>query len=68
MKVVQFLIGEGADVHASDDEALRWASRGGHLEVTQFLVGRGGKGALKFLGRTENKGGLLGLVVGPGGQ
>jgi len=34
---VEFLVANGADVHAWDDEALRSASMNGHLEVVRFL-------------------------------
>jgi|SRR3989338_961544 len=38
---VKFLIENGADVHAMNDEALRWASENGHFEVVRFLVKNG---------------------------
>ena len=38
---IQMMIDLGADVHADDDYALRWASENGHLEVVEFLVGIG---------------------------
>ena len=31
-------IGMGADIHAQDDHALRWASANGRLEVVKYLV------------------------------
>ena len=37
----EFLVKVGADVHAKDDEALRFASESGHLPVVQVLVTAG---------------------------
>ena len=37
LDVVRYLVERGADVHADDDEAMRWASRNGHLEVVKYL-------------------------------
>ena len=34
---VRALIKEGADIHAWDDVALRWAASNGHLEVVKLL-------------------------------
>ncbi len=31
----------GADIHAQDDDTLRWASIAGHLEVVKYLVSEG---------------------------
>ena len=28
---------KGADVHANNDHALRWASQNGHLEIVKLL-------------------------------
>ena len=38
---LELALQHGADVHANDDEALRWASANGHLAVVQFLVEHG---------------------------
>ena len=35
------LLKAGADVHAGDDEALRWASRNGHVEMVKVLLKAG---------------------------
>ncbi len=35
---VKSLIIEGANIHADDDYALRWAAECGHLEVVKYLV------------------------------
>ena len=32
---------EGADIHADNDDALRWASRNGHLDIVKYLVEQG---------------------------
>jgi len=37
VEVVKVLLGAGADVHANYDEALRYASRKGHVEVVNLL-------------------------------
>jgi len=39
--VVKFLVKQGADIHAGDDDALRGAARNGHLDVVKFLEGKG---------------------------
>ena len=38
---VKYLIEMGADVHADDDYALRWAAEYGHLDVVRYLIERG---------------------------
>ena len=35
--VVKTLLMAGADVHAENDEALRWASMNGHADVVKIL-------------------------------
>ena len=40
-KIVQKLINEGVDVHAGNDEALRWAAANGHLAVVKILLENG---------------------------
>jgi hypothetical protein len=37
LEVVRLLLENGADVHAYDDEALRWASENGNLKVVALL-------------------------------
>lgn len=37
-EVIERLIKEGADVHARNDEALRWATSKGYLEVVKVLL------------------------------
>ena len=39
--VVKSLLESGANVHADDDRALRWAARNGHHEVVKLLLERG---------------------------
>ena len=38
---IKELICEGADIHAREDFALRWASENGHLEIVKFLMENG---------------------------
>ena len=40
-EVLRRLIEEGADVHAADDFALRWASKNGHTEAAKVLLEAG---------------------------
>ena len=40
-KVIERLIQEGADVHACEDVALKWASADGHFEVIKLLLRHG---------------------------
>jgi len=61
----------GANVHADDNCALRWAARYGHLEVVEFLT-RGRKGGngnyYKILNNNECHRGLqykTGLNIDP---
>ena len=35
---ISLMLSKGADVHAQNDSALRWASRNGHLEVVKYLT------------------------------
>lgn len=37
-EIVKFLIEQGADVHANDDQTLRWAASTGQLETVKFLL------------------------------
>ena len=41
VETFQRLVSEGADIHAGDDQALKWAARNGYLEVVEFLVENG---------------------------
>ena len=41
VEVVERLIQEGADVHACEDVALRWASEYGHTEIVKLLLEHG---------------------------
>ena len=38
LEVVKYLVSEGADIYAWEDEALRWAASNGHLEVVKLLL------------------------------
>jgi len=40
-KTVKHLVESGADIHAYDDLALRWAAAEGHLEIVKFLIQNG---------------------------
>ena len=40
-EVVKYLVEHGADIHAYDDEALRWSAASGHLKVVKYLVEHG---------------------------
>ena len=37
----EYLVSVGADVRVHDDEAVRWASLNGHLEIVKYLVSLG---------------------------
>ena len=41
VSVIKDLVEQGANVHANDDCALRWATENGHLEVVKYLVEQG---------------------------
>ena len=41
LDVVKYLVSQGADIRADNDEAVRWASFNGHLEVVKYLVSQG---------------------------
>ncbi len=41
LDVVKYLVENGADIHASNDAALRWASEEGQNEVVKYLVENG---------------------------
>lgn len=38
---LRHLLQAGADVHAKDEKALRWAAREGHLEIVKILLQAG---------------------------
>jgi ankyrin repeat protein len=41
LEVVQFLIRNGADIHADNDLAIRHAARNEHLDVVRYLIENG---------------------------
>ena len=41
LNLVKLSVKKGANIHAFDDIALRWASRNGHLETVKYLVSQG---------------------------
>ena len=41
IRIWKSLLEHGADVHAMEDSALRWASEEGHLEVVRILLEHG---------------------------
>ncbi len=40
-ELIKSLLKEGLNIHASNEEALKWASNNGHLEVVKYLVEKG---------------------------
>jgi len=40
-EAIKYLVENGADIHARDDLALRWAAGNCHLEVVKYLVEQG---------------------------
>ena len=41
LPVVKYLVEIGADIHAEEEEALRWATSSGQLSVAKYLVEKG---------------------------
>ena len=41
LDIVRYLVEQGADVTAENNEAVHWASLNGHTEVVQYLVEKG---------------------------
>ena len=41
LEIIKLLIQNNANIHARDDESLRYASFSGHLEVVKFLIQNG---------------------------
>ena len=41
LKIVKYLVDNGADIHAKDDLVLQVAIENGHLEIVQYLVSKG---------------------------
>ena len=41
LQVIKYLIEKGANIHAGDDYALKWACENGHMNVAKFLVENG---------------------------
>jgi len=39
--IAQYLVSNGANIHAKDEQALGWAANNGHLEIVQYLVSVG---------------------------
>lgn len=40
LEVVKYLVENGANIHADDDCALRWAVDYGHINIEQYLLDR----------------------------
>jgi hypothetical protein len=38
LQVVQYLVGQGADIHAREDDVLRFSIRSNHVNVARILV------------------------------
>jgi ankyrin repeat protein len=41
LSAVKACVEQGADIHADDDVALRWAADNGHLEIVKYLIEQG---------------------------
>ncbi len=41
VKGVSMMVSKGGDIHVHNDDALRWASLRGHLEVVKYLIEKG---------------------------
>ena len=41
LPIIKKLIEQGANIHAEDDYAIRWAAWNGHLETVKYLVSQG---------------------------
>ncbi len=41
VETISYLVENGADIHAKNDQALRWTSKDGRLDVVQYLVSVG---------------------------
>ena len=41
IKVVKYLVSQGADIHAWNDYALRWSAEYGHLKMVKYLISQG---------------------------
>jgi ankyrin repeat protein len=39
--VVRYLINQGANIHAQNNETLRWSAYYAHLEVVRYLINQG---------------------------
>ena len=64
LEVVEYLVGQGADVNAKTDDGdtvLHFAAWDGHTDVVRYLVGQGGGRE-----RKDRQGGLVGSVRGGG--
>ena len=38
LPLIQLFVLQGANIHAQNDGALRWASENGHLEIVQYFL------------------------------
>ena len=43
LKIVKYLVSQGANIRSYNDRAVRWASENGHLETVKYLVSQGAK-------------------------
>ena len=41
LNIVEFLVQNGANIHADNEKALKWASYYGHLDIVKFLIEKG---------------------------
>lgn len=53
LDVFYYLVEVGANIHAYDEHALRWAAYKGHQSIVEFLVGKGAKNELALINASE---------------
>jgi len=38
LRKIQYMVKQGADIHASNDFLLRWAAKNGYLKIVKYIV------------------------------